>query len=247
MLSNLSIMPNIVNTGERILLEKETPLMIARHLCAYKFAKDFVRGKCVLDIGCGEGYGSYYLSGFAKEVTGIDYDAAIIDYAKNKYARNNLTFRTSDIKDLNSIGNKFDVVCLFQVIEHLNDALKLLENIRLLLNPGGIFICSTPNRLDASPKSVWPLNKFHLREYLFDEFDALLKTSFREVEMFGLKRGYGLKLFRRLKKIGLFNFLPDNMNPVKRFYKRIGCDNFVIVKNNLDTALDFIAVCSNFN
>ena len=50
-------MKEIDNTGERILLEKETPLMISRHFCAYKFARDFVSGKEVLDIGCGEGRG----------------------------------------------------------------------------------------------------------------------------------------------------------------------------------------------
>jgi protein-L-isoaspartate O-methyltransferase len=73
----------ISNTGERILLDKETPLMIARHFRAYKFAKDYVCNKTVLDIGCGEGYGTYYLGGFAKEVMGIDYDEAIIDYARD--------------------------------------------------------------------------------------------------------------------------------------------------------------------
>lgn len=217
--------------------------MIARHFCAYRFTKDFVYGKTVLDIGCGEGYGSHYLAGFAKEVVGIDYDKAIIDYAKNKYQINNLIFYTIDIKELNSIKNKFDIVCSFQVIEHFQDIEIFLENIKLLLNPDGIFICSTPNKLDASPKSDKPLNKFHVREYLWNEFEELLKIYFRGVNMFGVKRGGELNLYRRLKKIGLFNFLPDYINPVKRFYERIDCDNFIIVKNNLDTVLDFIAVC----
>jgi len=43
-------MREIANTGERILLEKEIPLMIAHHFRAYKFAKAFVSGKDVLDI-----------------------------------------------------------------------------------------------------------------------------------------------------------------------------------------------------
>lgn len=237
-------MAYIADTGERILLEKESPLMIARHFCAYRFAKDFVYGKTVLDIGCGEGYGSHYLAGFAKEVTGIDYDKAIIDYAKNKYRINNLIFYTVDIKELKSIKNEFDIVCSFQVMEHFQDIEIFLDNIKPLLSPDGIFICSTPNKLDASPGSDKPLNKFHVREYLWNEFEELLKIYFRGVNMFGLKRGGELNLYRRLKKIGLFNFLPDYINPVKRFYERIDCDNFIIVKNNLDTALDFIAVCS---
>lgn len=238
-------MDTIANTGERILLDKETPLMIARHLCAYKFAKDFVCGKSVLDIGCGEGYGSYYLSGFAKDVKAIDYDRAVIDYARSKYVRNNLVFYASDIKGLVSISNKFDIACSFQVIEHLHDAGGFLENIKHLLNPDGIFICSTPNKLDASPKSDIPLNKFHTREYLLDEFKELLNTYFKDVNISGLKRGSELNFYRRLKKIGVFNFLPRHMDPVKRFYGRIDCDNFIITGNNIDSALDFIAVCSN--
>lgn len=237
-------MPDIIDTGERILLEKESPLMIARHFCAYKFAKDFIYGKTVLDIGCGEGYGSYYLAGFAKEVLGIDYDQAIIDYAKDKYQRNNLIFSTMDVKNLKSLHNKLDVICAFQFIEHIQDINNLLVSIESLLNPHGIFICSTPNRKDASPDSDKPLSKFHVTEYLLDEFKELLETYFTKSDMFGLKRGRELNLYRRLKKIGLFNFLPDDINPVKRFYERIDCDNFTIVKNNLDTALDFIAVCS---
>lgn len=238
-------MAQIANTGERILLEKETSLMIARHFCAYKFAKDFVSGKSVSDIGCGEGYGSYYLSGFAKEVKAIDYDKAVIDYARGKYVRSNLLFYATDIKGLVSVGNKFDIACSFQVIEHLSDAGGFLENIKHLLNPDGIFICSTPNKLDASPKSETPLNKFHIKEYLLDEFKELLKTYFKGVDIFGLKRGSKLNFYRRLKKIGVFNFLPGHIDPVKIFYGRIDCGNFIITENSIGTALDFIAVCSN--
>lgn len=240
-------MADISNTGERILLDKESPLMIARHFCAYKFSRGFASGKSVLDIGCGEGYGSYYLAGFADKVTGMDYDAAIIDYAGKKYARNNLTFSAADIKSLSSVGAKFDVVCCFQVIEHLNAAAAdtLLKDIKALLNPSGVFICSTPNRLDASPGRDSPLNKFHVREYLLDEFRGLLEPHFGRVDMSGLKRGAALNLHRGLKKSGILNFLPDRVNPVKRFYAKIHCGNFIITRNNIDTALDFIAVCSD--
>lgn len=238
-------MPDISNTGERILLDKETPLMIARHFCAYKFAKDLVSGKSVLDIGCGEGYGSHYLAGSADKVTGMDYDPAVIGYAEGKYKRGNLTFLAADIKGLGSLGDKFDVVCCFQVIEHLKDAGALLNDVRSVLNPAGIFICSTPNKLDASPGRDKPLNKFHVKEYHLDEFAGLMKSHFGRVDMFGLKRGRALNLHRRLKKTGIFNFLPDRVNPVKRFYAGIHCGNFILTRNNIDTALDFIAVCAD--
>jgi SAM-dependent methyltransferase len=237
-------MTGIINSGERILLEKETPLMIARHFCAYRFAKDYVFNKDILDIGCGEGYGSYFLSEVAKKVVGIDYDKKIIDYAKNKYHKDNLIFYAIDVEELGSFNNRFDTLCAFQVIEHIQNTKLFLENIKNLLNDNGIFICSTPNRLDASPNSDTPLNKFHVKEYLWNEFRELLETYFSKVEIVGLKRGRKLNLYRRLKKIGLFNFLPTPINPVKRFYEHIDCDNFIIVKDKLNIALDFIAVCN---
>lgn len=236
-------MTQIDNTGERILLEKETPLMIARHFCAYKFTGTYALNKRVLDIGCGEGYGSFYLADFAKEVKGIDYDAGAVDYAKSKYKKDNLYFEAMDVKNIGSISEKFGLITCFQCIEHIADTQAFLENINGLLDRGGLFICSTPNRKDASPGSDTPFNRFHIREYLAQDFRRLLNAHFDEVVIFGLKRGLALNFCRRLKKIGLFNFLPALIDPVKRFYKNIDCGNFNITKNNIDTALDFIAVC----
>ena len=236
-------MLEIENTGERLLLDKETPLMIARHFCAYKFAKDYVSGKKVLDIGCGEGYGPDFLAGYAKEVVGIDYNKAIIEYARNKYHKSSLDFFVLDVADLNSLNRKFDVICSFQNIEHIQDAEKLLKDVANLLNDRGVFICSTCNMKDASPGSNVPFNKFHVKEYLVDEFKSLLKSQFRNVEMLGLKRGLKLEIFRSLKKSGVFSFLPEELNPVKRFFSRINDGHFFWTKKDLDSCLDFIAVC----
>lgn len=237
-------MKEIDNTGERILLEKETPLMIARHFCAYKYAKDYVSGKEVLDIGCGEGYGSNFLAGFSKSVLGIDYNAAIIDYAKNKYLRPGLGYAVLDIKNLSSLNRKFDVICSFQNIEHIRDTDKLLRDIAALLKDGGVFICSTCNIKDASPGSDVPFNKFHVKEYLISDFKELLESRFDKVEISGLRRTTALKFNRRLKKIGLFNFLPCGLDPVKRYFAKANCSYFFWTKKDLNKSLDFIAVCS---
>ena len=236
-------MKEIDNTGERILLEKETPLMIARHFCAYKFAKDFVKDKSVLDIGCGEGYGSDYLATYAENVQGIDYNNEIINYAKDKYHKDNLKFIVLDINNLNTLNRKYDVICSFQNIEHIKDTEKLLRSISGLLKESGLFICSTCNIKDASPGRSIPSNKFHVKEYLYDEFKGLVEFQFNSVEMFGLRRRLVLKIFRRLKKIGLFNFLPVKFDPVKSFFAKANCSYFSWTKDNLDSCLDFIAVC----
>ncbi|MDD2752554.1 MAG: class I SAM-dependent methyltransferase [Candidatus Omnitrophica bacterium] len=234
---------NIENTGERILPEKESPLMLARHLCAYEFASKYVSGKKVMDLGCGEGYGADYLAGYATDVLAVDYEYSAIAAAGNKYKRDNLRFQRLDINEMASLKENFDIICSFQVIEHILDASSYLNGVKNHLKPGGVFICSTPNRLDASGNSITPLNKFHVREYLFNEFESMLKSEFKQTELYGLNRGKKLNLYRRAKKIGIFNALPSSLDPVKKFYKNIGCREFILVKNNLQRSLDFIAVC----
>jgi len=217
--------------------------MIARHFCAYNFARPYAAGKEVLDIGCGEGYGSFYLAQTAGVVTGIDYDQEVVAYAKEKYPRLNLEFLVLDVNYLGELRRKFDTICSFQNIEHIRDDRALLSNIAKLLKAGGNFICSTCNRLDASPGKTTPSNRFHVREYLSEEFKALLSSVFPVVKVFGLKRGGRMNFYRRLKKSGVCNFLPPKMNPVKRFYRDVGTEDFVLTEKGLDTALDFIAVC----
>jgi 2-polyprenyl-3-methyl-5-hydroxy-6-metoxy-1,4-benzoquinol methylase len=123
-------MIEIENTGERIIVERETPLMIARHLSAYRFASGFSRGKEVLDIGCGEGYGSRYLAGFARRVTGIDYNEQAVAYARGRYVQDNLRFEVMDINGLSILKRSFECICCFQVIEHLRDTGMFLEGVR---------------------------------------------------------------------------------------------------------------------
>lgn len=231
------------NTGERILPEKETPLMIARHLSAYAFAGSYFVDRHVLDVGCGEGYGSFYLAALAREVTAIDYDSVIIEHARRRHAKDNLRFIVLDVKDLDTITEHFWGICSFQFIEHIREAGGFLENIRRLLMDDGIFICSTPNKNDASPGSDVPLNRFHVREYLFEEFQSLLGEYFNQVKIFGLKRSRRLNFYMRLKKSGICNVLPDGLNPVKRFYSQVTCKDFVIDSDVPWEALDFISVC----
>ena len=55
------------------------------HIHRYKFALNYVKSKKILDIACGEGYGSNILSSEAEKVLGIDISSESINYAKNKY------------------------------------------------------------------------------------------------------------------------------------------------------------------
>jgi len=84
-------------TGERYLPFVDPKISGAEihyeHLHGYYIALHFVEGKKVLDLACGEGYGSYILSKSAEHLVGIEIDEKIVKHASCKYIRDNLEFK----------------------------------------------------------------------------------------------------------------------------------------------------------
>ena len=72
-------------TGERYLPWLEDASMNYEHLHRYAYAAEFVQNKRVLDLACGEGYGSYLLAQKATAVVGIDIDEQTIKDGRHKY------------------------------------------------------------------------------------------------------------------------------------------------------------------
>jgi SAM-dependent methyltransferase len=202
-------------TGERLIADD--PLFaadISRHVVAYRFAQDQVRGKSVLDAGCGDGYGTDMLAQTAARALGVDRCADTIGSAAQRYQRPNLRYRACDLERLTELGEQFDVVCNFQVIEHLPDPKPFLEQVRQVLRPGGCLIVTTPNRLNSFVE-----NPYHVHEYVAGELRALLRSVFPEVEMRGVcgnervmaferARGAQAGKILRLDPLGLRRLLP---------------------------------------
>lgn len=123
------------------------PGHFAWHLARYRFALPFVAGKRVLDVGCGEGYGSALLAEHAARVVGVDYSPAAIRHASSAYRSEKLTFRVADATELQEDLGLFDVVTCFEVVEHVEQDEKLFAGVAGLLTPGGTLLLSTPNKL----------------------------------------------------------------------------------------------------
>ncbi len=234
-------------TGERIIPEAGR-YMFRRHLMAYQFALQFCRGKTVLDAGCGEGYGSCLLAEAGSAVTGIDISEEAVRHAGEKYVRENLLYRVMDANAMVFPDNSFDVVVSFQVIEHLHDAGKFLEEIRRVLKKDGRAIISTPNK---ALREDYPLGQYHARDYRHDEFMDLLDAHFGKVEYFGIhlkgrKDSDRLRLLDLLPKLDVFRIrkmFPAFQKRIKTaMEKTVALD---ISNSNLDTALDIIGVCEN--
>jgi len=142
-----------------------------QHIQRYYFAAAQLRtGQKVLDIGCGNGYGTEILSKYGLEVIGADNDQEAIAEAMMRYKC--LCFRRANALDLPFKGNMFDAVVSFETIEHIEEGHCFLEAIRNVLKANGIFICSTPNIAYTSHPIM------HKKEYKPAEFYQLIQRFF---------------------------------------------------------------------
>ena len=153
------------------------------HLHRYALAKEFVQGKKVLDIACGEGYGSHLLAETAEMVQGVDIDESIIAKAKTKYAGKNLGFVAGSVEKIPFDPANFDVVVSFETLEHITAHDSMLAEIKRVLKPGGILLISTPDKKSYSDKHGYS-NPYHKKELSEEEFKLLLKKYFRYQELY---------------------------------------------------------------
>lgn len=85
----------------------------------------------VLDVGCGNGSLAYDLAGKAKTVLGLDISPKKVNSARKNYQRPNLSFVTGDAVSY-EFGDKFDVVVLSNVLEHIENRVEFLRKIKIL-------------------------------------------------------------------------------------------------------------------
>jgi len=156
------------------------------HRKAYEEVAIMSKGLKVLDYGCNDGYGTYIISNYCKEVIGIDVSAIAIKNAKEKYGQQGIEFHLFDGKRTSFDDKFFDRVVSLQVIEHIIDYDDYLNEIKRILTKDGVVLFTTPNatiRLDPGMK---PLNPFHVKEFTPIELNNLLKKYFNKVEIRGL-------------------------------------------------------------
>lgn len=221
--------------------EENPPEFFAKHLSAYRFVKTAVLGKKVLEVGFGDGYGMHYLSGAASEVVGLDIAPKNIPLAREKYKDVNLAFHHFDGTTFPFESGTFDIVCSFQVIEHVPEARlpEWLGEIKRVMKKDGRFFVSTLNLTTAmKPDGDYIKHHDHEKEYTADELEALLTKAFGRVEMHGLYYSAKHLFYRRLKKWGLAGW-----EPVKRHFEKVTTEDFVVHKGRLKRSIDLFAVC----
>jgi ubiquinone/menaquinone biosynthesis C-methylase UbiE len=253
-------------TGERLPGggDAEFGIDMERHLAAYRYAAARAAGRSVLDAGCGEGYGAAFLAGAAARVLGVDRDEAIA-IASSRYRDERLAFRALDLMQLPSLGERFDLVLSFQVIEHLPDPDGFLRALRACVVPGGTLVVTTPNRLMSVSE-----NPYHLREWTAPELQALAEPVLPGVRVLGMngsarvlayerERGRQVQRILRLDPLGLRKLIPEAVVRVvfarlARLVRRrvgaagalpsVGPDDFAVRDDDLTRALDLVLVAT---
>ena len=216
-------------TGERYLTEVGGDIEL-EHMHRYMFCRDVVSEKVVLDIACGEGYGSHFISNFAKTVIGMDVSQEAVKHAKAKYVKANLKFEVGECQSIPLEDSSVDVVVSFETIEHHNKHIEMISEIKRVLRPNGILLLSSPNKLEYTDKRNYQ-NQFHVKELYREEFVSLLSSSFKNTQVFGQRIVFGSVVISESSRFQT-NF--SNINAVD-----------VAPSARLENPMYFIAISSN--
>jgi SAM-dependent methyltransferase len=244
--------PPLALTGERTLPDvPEENYWFRRHLVVYEWIAEQVAGMRVIDMACGEGYGSDTLATRAASVVGVDANPQAHEHARLRYRRTNLRFERDLIE---TFSEQADAVVFLQTIEHLREPGAALEHFRSLLaraapGAGAVFV-STPNVLTLAPKGAPRSdNPWHVHEYRAAEFERLCGEHFPVVEMRGLFHARKLRAHELALSVG-WDGVHSRLGLTRRFYDwftpAIACSDFMLRdarEADLDRALDVVAVC----
>jgi len=146
----------------------------------------WMKGKVVLDFGCGYGISTIEISKYSKFVYGIEANSVVIEKAKKLSPNiNNIDFKVINNMEIPLPDNSIDFIFCFDVVEHLypDDFLTHLKSSKRVLVPGGTYFCLTPNNLFGpfdSTRFYKPHAKSeggHIKEYTYSELISIFRKQ----------------------------------------------------------------------
>lgn len=168
----------LANDYERMVPEfHKDSIIYGEHLVRYLSAQYVVKGRTVLDIASGSGYGTASLAKTATHVTGVDVSKEAIDYARENYSAENIDYKLGDGRNIPLEDTSVDIVVSFETIEHIEDYRFFMSEVKRVLKPDGLFLLSTPNDVEFAEG-----NHFHIHEFEHKELQSLVKEYFSEIK-----------------------------------------------------------------
>jgi len=230
-----------INEGYSKMESSDAPIVRRSRLLAAKsqvgLIKKYKKGTSLLDIGCGEGFSLFKASQTGYTAKGIELSQDAAEYAKREFS---LDIETRHFEGSQFPENCFDVVTLWQVLEHLPYPLTALKQVYRILKPGGLVVVSTPD-IGGIPARIlgrrwWNIRRIHINQFTTKTLRGILKNArFKNVSSVCYRESISLpmlfipilkrwKMYERVK-VSLF---PDS--PLGKIMSRI----MVVYPSRLD-------------
>lgn len=165
----------------------KTPRRVLYSMSYYKFAAKIIgSGKRVLDVGCGEGLGTWLLASECGKAKGIDIDSDAIKIAKKNWRDSKISFECENFLTAGTKQRKWEALVIFDVIEHILpvNMPRFFQKVTSCLNSSGVTIVGTPNVTSHQYASA--ITKAgHVNIYSAERLEEELRQYFSHVFIFG--------------------------------------------------------------
>jgi len=148
-----------------------------------ELVKKYKDGVRLLDIGCGEGFFLFNASKAGYTAKGVELSQGAAAYAKKEF---DLDVEAKPFEELRFPENHFDVVTLWQVLEHVPYPLMVLKEVHRILKPEGLLVVSTPN-IEGMPAKIlrkrwWEIRRLHINQFTTKTLtDTLQNAGFKNI------------------------------------------------------------------
>lgn len=207
----------------------------------------------ILEIGSGTGANLDFLAAFGS-VTGLEMSAAAIEFASRRApALPSVTLHQGMCpQDIAIVGKKFDLICLFDVLEHIDDDAEALRRLGQFLKPGGTLMVTVPAYLWMwGPHDV---QLHHRRRYSKHSLHACCKAGNVSIERmssfncFLFPLAAGMRMVDKLMKRTVASGLAVPFGPMNwAFAKVFGAERFLLRRSNLPWGLSLLLVGKKAN
>ena len=160
----------------------DAPIIRGSRLRAAKSQLGLIRkhksGKTLLDIGCGEGFFLFNATKAGYTTKGIEISQDAAEYAGREF---DLDVEAKPFAELQFPENYFDVVTLWQVLEHVPYPFIVLKEVHRILKPEGLLAISTPDIEGILAKIFrrkwWNLRRLHINQFTTKTLTDMLKRA----------------------------------------------------------------------
>jgi 2-polyprenyl-3-methyl-5-hydroxy-6-metoxy-1,4-benzoquinol methylase len=204
--------------------------------------KQYKNGTRLLDIGCGEGFFLFNASKAGYTAKGIELSQDAVEYARREFG---LDVEAKPFEELRFPENHFDVITLWQVLEHVPYPLIILKEVHRILKPGGVLAISTPDIGGVLAKILrrrwWNIRRLHINQFTVKTltnmlhragFKDVLSTSYKDyfsLSMLVIPLIKHLKVYERVKALVHPNSTSGRIMNKLRFAYPSRWDNCTVI------------------